>query len=258
MFSLHSIRQIGAKRPFALFSSLALIQALFFCYLFETLATRSQAAEVLVSSKSTIADERGFEPLLGKNAKQLWRGYAKEGWPQNWSLEKGVLARVGDGGDIMTTEEFDSFELRLEWKISPGGNSGILYHVSQGDPQPYFTGIECQVLDDDKHPDGKNKLTSASSLYAMYARKERATSPVGEWNQARIIVRGNHIEHWLGGKKMIECERDSKDWKERLAKSKFSTWEKFAKNHQGHISLQDHHDPVWYRNIRIKRLAEKK
>ena len=204
------------------------------------------------------AEEPGFEPLLGENAKKIWRGYAEEGWPEGWSLEKGVLARVADGGDIMTVEEYADFELRLDWKISPGGNSGILYRISTGDEAPYFSGTEYQILDDEKHSNGKDLLTSAGSLYALYPRSEVAAKPVGEWNEAKIVVQGNHVEHWLNGKKVVECEIGSDDWNERLAKSKFIDWPKFAKNRQGHISLQDHSDPVWYRNIRIKRLSEKK
>lgn len=219
----------------------------------------AHSARAVDGSAAIVGDpdsaEQGFQPLLGENAQTLWRGYAKEGWPKNWSLDDGVLARAGDGGDITTVEEFGDFDLRLEWKISPAGNSGILYHVSLGDAQPYITGIECQVLDDSKHRDGKNELTSAGSLYAMYARRESATAPVGEWNKARIVVNGNHIQHWLNGKVMVDCQRDSEEWTDRLAKSKFSTWEKFAKNRSGHIALQDHHDPVWYCNIRIKRLS---
>ena len=203
-----------------------------------------------------VVEESGFEPLLGANAKSLWRGYASEGWPAGWELEEGVLARVAGGADLVTSEAFADFDLRLEWKISPAGNSGILYRVSTGDEASYYTGMECQVLDDDAHNDGGNTLTSASSLYGMYARSSKATSAVGEWNKVRIVVEGNHVEHWLNGKKMVECEIGSDDWNERLAKSKFSDWPKYAKNRQGHIALQDHNDLVWYRNIRIKRLSE--
>ncbi|NOZ41507.1 MAG: DUF1080 domain-containing protein [Planctomycetes bacterium] len=215
-------------------------------------------AVVLAKPRVAVGEEKGFEPLLGDNAPQLWRGYAKEGWPVGWELENGVLARVAGGGDIMTVEEYADFELRLDWKISPGGNSGIIYRISTGDEQPYYSGMEYQVLDDEKHSNGKNLLTSAGSLYDLYARSEAATTKVGDWNEARIVVRGNKIEHWLNGKKVVACEIGSDDWNSRLAKSKFATWPKFAKNRQGHISLQDHGNLVWYRNIRIKRLCEKK
>ncbi len=215
-------------------------------------------AVVFAKPLAAVGGENGFEPLLGGNAPQLWRGYAEEGWPKGWSLENGVLARVAGGGDIMTVEKYADFELRLDWKISPGGNSGILYRISTGDKAPYVTGIEYQILDDDKHANGKDLLTCAGSLYAMYARSELVTKPVGEWNETKIIVQGNRIEHWLNGKKVVACEIDSDNWNKRLAISKFADWPKFAKNREGHISLQDHHDPVWYRNIRIKRLIEKK
>lgn len=214
-------------------------------------------AVVLVKPRVAVGEEKGFEPLLGDNAPQLWRGYAEEGWPEGWSLEKGVLARVAGGGDIMTIEKYADFELRLDWKISSGGNSGIIYRISTGDNASYVTGVEYQILDDEKHSNGKSLLTSAGSVYAMFPRSENATKPVGEWNAAKIIVQGNHIEHWLNGKLMVKCEIGSDEWNERLAKSKFADWPKFAKNREGHVALQDHNDPVWYRNIRIKRLSEK-
>ncbi len=235
------------------------------CLLF-SLALQAEAAEVLVADKPQTSEkqataeqarEQGFEPLLGENAKELWRGYAKEGWPNGWLLEDGVLARVDKGGDIMTLEKFADFELRLEWKISPGGNSGIIYRISTGDKASYLSGMECQILDNSKHKDGSD-LHSTSALYGLYACSEKATIPAGEWNYVRIIVNGNHVEHWLNGKKVVECEIGSDDWNERLAKSKFADWPKFAKNREGHIALQDHHDPVWYRNVRIKRLGGKK
>ncbi len=227
--------------------------------LFLVIAAPTFGGDVLVEAKpQAAADEQGFEPLLGENATQLWRGYAKEGWPEGWSLENGVLARVAAGGDIMTIEKYADFDFRLEWKISPAGNSGIIYRISTGDKASYESGMECQILDDTVHKDGKHLLSSTSSLYGMYARSEAAAAPVGEWNQVRIVVQGNHVEHWLNGKKVVECEIGSDDWNERLAKSKFADWPKFAKNRKGHIALQDHHDPVWYRNVRIKRLDEKK
>ncbi len=262
MTSLQTFQQFTANWPSTVGKYFAV------CCLILALTTSTRSAEVQTTTAETGSGAKGsgikevaeqdFKPLLGSNVKQLWRGYAKEGWPAGWSLEGGVLARVAGGGDIMTVEEFADFDLRLEFKVSPAGNSGIQYRVSTGDEAPYYTGMEFQVLDDSEHRDGKNLLTSTGSLYALYARSERATLPVGEWNKARIIVQGNHVEHWLNGKKMVECEIGSDDWNERLAKSKFAEWPRFAKNRQGHIALQDHNDPVWYRNIRIQRLDEKK
>lgn len=232
----------------------SLVSTVCFCIAFASATNYALATDANLATASSSNEDAEFINLLDNNAKKHWRGYKDESWPKSWKLEDGVLQRVGDGGDIMTVDQYSDFELRLEWKISPGGNSGIIYRVSTGDKAPYVTGIECQVLDDDKHQDGKNVLTSAASLYGLYARSEQATKPVGEWNDARVVVRGNHVEHWLNGKKLVDCEIGSDDWNERLAKSKFADWPKFAKNRRGHIALQDHFDPVWYRNIRIKRL----
>ena len=195
--------------------------------------------------------------MLDENAKKRWRGYGESSWPSGWRLSDRLLHRVGGGGDIMTVETFRDFELELEWRVSRGGNSGIIYRVSLGDDRPYRSGMECQVLDDREHRDGRNPITCAGSLYGMYARSDDVVKPVGEWNAVRIVARGNHVEHWLNGLKVVEFEVGSDDWNTRLAKSKFADWPKFAKNRAGHISLQDHGDPVWYRKIRVRRLTER-
>ena len=199
------------------------------------------------------ADQQ-WQALLGENAQKQWRGYGKEGWPEGWKLEEGILHRHAGGGDLMTVGKFANFELRLEWKISPKGNSGIMYRVSKGDAAAYFSGPEYQILDDSGHKDGKNDKTSAATLYALYARSGGKLRPVGKWNKTRIVVAGNHVQHWLNDQKVVEFEIDSPDWNERVAKSKFAEWPNFGKNKTGHIVLQDHGDPVWYRNIQVRSL----
>lgn len=207
-------------------------------------------------SRPSIADEAWVD-LLGEDHRQQWRGYKSETWPEGWAVADGVLSRTEGGDDLMTAQEYNDFELRFEWKISPGGNSGVMVHVSTGDDAPYYTGPEYQILDNAGHPDGGKADTSAGSLYALYAPDEDVTRPVGEWNSARIVVRGNHVEHWLNGHKVVDCRVGSDDWKERVAKSKFADWPKFAQNHEGTIALQDHGNPVWFREIRIRDLSEK-
>ena len=162
-----------------------------------------------------------------------------------------------DGGDIVTDDAFDSFELAIEWKVSPGANSGIMYHVDEAEDAPFFTGPEYQILDNTKHEDGKHKETSAASCYALYAPSKDVTKPVGEWNQTRIIVKGNHVEHWLNDVKVVEYELGSDDWNKRVKASKFNEWKKFGTIKKGGIDLQDHGDDVAYRNIKIRPLNSK-
>jgi hypothetical protein len=145
---------------------------------------------------------------------------------------------------------------RLEWKISEGGNSGIFFGVREieGQRVAYETGIEMQVLDDDGHADGARRETSAGSCYALYPPSRDVVRPVGEYNQVRISVRDSHVEHWLNGEKIAEYTIGSDDWNARVAASKFADWPHFARYRKGHISLQDHTDRVWFRNIRIREL----
>ena len=132
-----------------------------------------------------------------------------------------------------------------------------MYHVGEGEDAPYFTGPEYQVLDNKRHPDGRSKLTSAASCYALYPPSEDATKPVGEWNHGRIVVRGSKVEHWLNGKKVVQYELGSSDWSARVAKSKFKEWKKFGTLKKGKIDLQDHGDEVAFRSIKIRRLGGK-
>ena len=160
----------------------------------------------------------------------------------------------GDEVDLVTREKFEDFELQLDWRISPGGNSGVIYRVSEDFPQSYNTGPEMQVLDDAKHKDGENPKTSAGALYALIAPKNKILKPVGEWNHARLLVQGNHVEHWLNGSKVVEYELGSQELKSLIADSKFNKMPGFAKEKTGHVCLQHHHDEVWYRNVKIRRL----
>ncbi len=201
------------------------------------------------------ADEEGFVDLLADGGEQHWRGYRKEGWPEGWKVEDGVLSWVASGDDLMTKAHYDNFDFRLEWKIDPGSNSGIMYRVSDGMDAPWLTGPEYQILDDETHADGKSPKTSAAALYGLYAASEPAAKPVGEWNETRIVVQGNSVEHWLNGKKVVEAQIGSDDWLMSVTRSKFRTMKRFGKNSDGHIVLQDHGDPVWFRNVRIKKLG---
>lgn len=196
--------------------------------------------------------EVGFTRLFEGDGAEHWKAYGKDGWPEGWKLEDGVLHRHAGGGDLASKQEYGDFDLRFAWKVSPGGNSGVMYRATESSEPAYLTGPEYQVLDDAKHKDGQNKLTSSGSLYALYPPSEDVLKPAGEWNRSRIVVEGNHVRHFLNGKKVVDAEIGSDDWNKNLAASKFATWKGFGKNAKGKIVLQDHGDEVWYRNMRIK------
>lgn len=206
-----------------------------------------------------------------------WQGLGRNQIPDShWVIEDQAIKKVaqGDvplqadgqplqGGDIMTIAVFSDFELYFEWKISPAGNSGIKYNVSESmstafPPRHAALGFEYQVLDDFNHPDaGNGPNRTAAALYDLIAPGDKELKPVGEYNTARIIFRGNCGEHWLNGQKVLEYELERADMKARLAASKYHSIPEFSKKRQGHIVLQDHTDEVWYRNIKIREFKAK-
>jgi len=183
-----------------------------------------------------------------------WRGYKKDKMPDGWSVVEGVLTRVKGGGDICTVAEFADFELAITWRIAAGGNSGIMYRVSESAGAPYETGPEYQVVDNAKHPDGKKPKTSAGSVYDVYEPLKDVCKPAGEWNFTKIVAKGNHLEHYLNGEKVVDCEVGSDDWNARIAASKWKDAKKYGKEPKGHIDLQDHGDKVEFKNIKIHEL----
>ncbi|MFQ5708922.1 MAG: DUF1080 domain-containing protein [bacterium] len=198
----------------------------------------------------------GWKLLFDGKTFNGWRGFRMDTVPQGWVItEQGELYFTGEGkGDIMTIEQFDDFELKLEWKISPGGNSGIFFRVSENREASWHTGPEMQVLDNKGHKDGRDPLTSAGSNYALHAPTKDVTREVGRYNEVRIVVQGNHVEHWLNGYKIVEYEIGSPEWQRLVANSKFGKLPDYGRYRKGHIVLQDHGDKVWYRNIKIRRL----
>ena len=210
----------------------------------------------------------------------LWDGKTTAGWvsqrggpfpTSGWVIKDGLLSTTdlggkegGDSGDIVTTRKFANYELSVDFRITTGANSGILYLVDlslkQGPGSP--VGYEYQILDDDVHPDaklGKDGDRTAASLYDLIpaagtADHTKPMHPVGEWNTARILVNGTHAEHWLNGVKVLEYDRDSPQFRELIVNSKFKVYPHFAEMHDTCIDLQDHGFPVSFRNIKIREL----
>ena len=192
----------------------------------------------------------------GGNVDQ-WRGYKQDTFPKGgWVVENGALKTIVGGNrvDIITKDIYQNFELVLEWRVSPAGNSGIFYFATEESDYIWQTAPEMQVLDDSAHPDGNRAVTSAGSLYDLISPTEKFLNPVGEFNEARIKVKNNKVEHWLNGKKILIYEYGSDTINELIAKSKFKSMPLFAKANSGHIGLQHHGEEVWYRNIRLRKL----
>ncbi|MCF8222758.1 MAG: DUF1080 domain-containing protein [Bacteroidales bacterium] len=210
-------------------------------------------------------ESEGWELLFDGETLSKWKAYNTEEGTAGWTAEDGTLAAGGEGSDahgyIITNEQYDNFDLKFEWKIAEGGNSGVMYHVieSENFSTPYLTGPEYQLIDDEGYPGELKEWQKAGADYAMYlpddAKKE--LKPAGEWNTSRIVFDNGHVEHWLNGKKLLEFEAWTDDWFERKNSGKWDNAPEYGLSSVGHISLQDHGSRVWFKNIKIKELADK-
>ena len=218
-------------------------------------AQPAPAASSGSTTANTLTDSEraaGWKVLFDGKTGAGWRGYRQQTLPAGWQVKDGALTRVAGGGDIITDEQFKNFELALEWKISPGGNSGIFYRASEDSDAIYWNAPEMQVLDDARHPDGQSRMTAAGAAYDLYPSPAGVVKPANEWNAVRLVVNGNHVEQWLNGVKVVEYEFGSPDFQAKVKDSKFAPHPNFARNSAGHIGLQDHGDVVAFRNIKIR------
>jgi hypothetical protein len=215
------------------------------------------------TNQLTAAEKKDGWVLLfnGKNL-DGWRGYKRpDATGTRWVVQDGLLTLdTGDSKDthgqrdIITVAEFDSFELAWEWKISPGGNSGVKYLVLED--RDSAIGHEYQVIDDAKHPDAKvGPKRQTAAFYDVLPAANRPIKPAGEWNQSRVIVKGNTVEHWLNGTKVLTYQLASPEIATAIEASKFKGIERFGKPHKAHMLIQDHGDAVWYRNVKVRPLA---
>lgn len=236
---------------------------------------------VMLSSALAQQTNRSGTPntLTDKEKKEGWvmlfDGKTMNGWrcaymdslpKKGWQVRDGMLivnesggGEAAFGGDIVTIGEYSSFELKVDFKLTEGANSGIKYFVTERQPKTLGSakGLEYQLLDDAKHPDAKlgiNGNRTCASLYDLMPAKNKKVNPIGEWNHAWIVVKGKHVEHWLNGVKVLEFERGGKEFLAHKAESKFKDIPGFGEYERGHILLQDHGNQVFFRNIKIRTL----
>lgn len=216
--------------------------------------------------------DTAWTSLFDGTALRGWRGLGAATVPAgHWTVENGAIRKVAsgnvpvqadgqplEGGDLMTVGTYTDFELEWQWKVAPGANSGVKYNVSEQrstalQPERAAKGFEYQMLDDERHPDAQLPSHRAGALYDLVAPgAAKRLMPVGEWNSSRIVLRGNHGEHWLNGALVVSYDLGTPRMDSALAASKYRDWPWFAERRAGHIVLQDHGDDVWFRNIRIR------
>jgi hypothetical protein len=212
---------------------------------------------LLLADPSTPAPE-GWTVLFDGSSSREWRGFNKPDFPVGcWTIEGGTLTTVAGAKscDIITREKYRDFEIQLEWKVGPGGNSGILYRAAELPPPApvWHSAPEYQILDDSAHKDASPKNLTGG-LYDLVAPADKVMKPIGEWNTAGVVVKGAHVEHWLNGKKVLEFELGSPAFAALVAKSKFKDMPRFAQEAEGYVGLQHHGEQASFRNIRIRRL----
>jgi len=238
----------------------------------ETMTETQSSDDVPVNTLSDAEKEEGWQLLFdGENPSEHWRGYCKDGFPEKgWTVEDNALKVVGSGageagggGDIITKNKYGNFELKLDWKVEKGGNSGILYlaeeQCGEDGEAIWKSAPEMQILDNENHPDarlGENGNRQAGSLYDMIPADPQNANPYGEWNHVRILVYQGTVAHFQNGEKVLEYHLWTDDWKDMVANSKFADYPGFVDvAKEGYIGLQDHGNDVWFRNIKVKKMT---
>lgn len=214
--------------------------------------------DVTYSNSLTEAERAaGWRLLFDGRTTAGWREYRQRTIGPKWHVIDGALTFKDSGRKealgIVSEAQFDNFELIVEWKITEGANSGIMYRVSESQAKPYATGPEYQVLDDAAYAKSPPQRR-CGACYDMYAPMDAEPQPVGEWNRTRIVVDGRHIEHWLNAQKIVEYELNGADWNARRARSKWKDYPAYGSETKGHICLQEHGSEVAFRSIKIRPL----
>jgi len=203
--------------------------------------------------------EDGWILLFDGKTLDGWRGFKEDHVPEWWVVEEGYLMTPGEGddlgGDIMTENMFENFEIYLEWKISKGGNSGVFFRVLEDDyTTVYATGPEYQLIDDLGYPENLEDWQTCGANYGMHPPVQPRIKPAGEWNSLRLIVDSTHVTHYLNDIKVVEYDLWSDEWNRKVQAGKWAEYPGYGQSKTGHIALQDHGDSVWFRNIKIRNL----
>ena len=213
---------------------------------------------VAASDPNTLTAQQkkdGWKLLFDGKTLDGWRGWKQQGPPDGWKVVDGAITRVAKAGDLVTVDQYGSFDFTFEWRIAKNGNSGVFFHVAEAPnlPSTFTTGPEYKLIDNDGHPDAKNGPDRlAGGNYALHPPVNAVPKPIGQWNASRILVNGPRVEHWLNGAKVVEYELWSADWTDRVQKSKFKAMPRYGLEKTGHIALQDHGDEVAFRALKIR------
>lgn len=210
--------------------------------------------------KTLTRGDGGYTSLFDGRTLNGWRTYQDKP-ADSWSVQDGVLYCKGSStdksdrrADLITVDTFTNFDLEMDFKIAPQGNSGIMYMVTEEFPTAYLSGPEYQIIDDENFPEKLEDWQKTAANYAMHTAPLAHPHPAGEWNHARIVVNRGHVEHWLNGEKVVDYQLWTDDWKQRKATGKWKDAPGYGLSPSGHIALQDHGSEAWFRNIKIKRL----
>jgi hypothetical protein len=215
--------------------------------------TPTVAQEQMPNTLTAKEKADGWRLLFDGSTTNGWRGYRRETIPDGWKAVDGALTRIGAGGDIVTVDEFDDFELTLQWRVAANGNSGVFYRVAELDDVMWHNAPEYQIIDNG-YSEPLKPAQHAGANYDLDPPSRDATRPIGTWNDTRLVANGPHVEHWLNGVKVVEYELWTDAWQRRVAASKFKDFAGYGRARRGHIGLQDHGDRVAFRDIKLRQI----
>ena len=218
--------------------------------------TMNTTEEVELNTLSEVERADGWISLFDGQNLEAWRGWKADEMLAGWTIQEDAMVMTDptQGGDLVTRDTYGSFEFKIDWRVPEGGNSGIMFHVTEDHGAPWATGPEVQILDNAAFEGGAMSKNSAGSNYDVHPPMVDASKPAGEWNSVHLIVDGPHVEHWLNGQKVVEYELWTDEWRELVNGSKWIDHPDYGMREVGHIALQGDHGPVAFRNMKVKSL----